>query len=168
MMMTTLNDWLGPQFPVEWVKGALVLGLVSSWVVIALFAYLNHRTRKPYLSLWTVAWMFYSVYLAASFSLQEAADAPLLALARRTCIGISALFLFWGSLQRTSQRRGGLVRRMEIVVPERGHVHQVIIGHSFSARRPKRSRVAESPRRFRVEIKHSDSSYINRLIDRHL
>ena len=103
--MTTLNDWLGPQFPVEWVKGALVLGLVSSWVVIALFAYLNHRTRKPYLSLWTVAWMFYSVYLAASFSLQEAADAPLLALARRTCIGISALFLFWGSLQRTSQRR---------------------------------------------------------------
>jgi PAS domain S-box-containing protein len=92
-------------FPVEWVKGALVLALVSSWAVIALFAYLNRRTRKPYLSLWTAAWMFYSVYLAASLSLHESGEVPLLALTRRTCIGISALFLFWGSLQRTNQRR---------------------------------------------------------------
>jgi PAS domain S-box-containing protein len=103
--LSSFGDWLGPRFPAEWVKGALVLGLVSSWVVITLFAYLNHQTRKPYLSLWTVAWMFYSVYLAASLSLQEAPEMPLLALVRRTCIGISALFIFWGSLQRTNQRR---------------------------------------------------------------
>jgi PAS domain S-box-containing protein len=94
-----------PQFPGEWVKGALVLALVSSWAMVALFAYLNRRTRKPYLSLWTVAWMFYSVYLAASFSLEEVGAVPLLVLVRRVCIGISALFLFWGSLQRTNQRR---------------------------------------------------------------
>lgn len=103
--LSSFGDWLGPRFPAEWVKGALVLGLVSSWVVITLFAYLNHQTRKPYLSLWTVAWMFYSVYLAASLSLQEAPEMSLLALVRRTCIGISALFIFWGSLQRTNQRR---------------------------------------------------------------
>jgi PAS domain S-box-containing protein len=104
-LMSTVRDWLGPAFPVEWVKGALILGLVSSWVVIALFSYLNHQTRKPYLALWTAAWIFYSIYLAASLSLQETPNLPLLALVRRTCIGISALFLFWGSLQRVSQRR---------------------------------------------------------------
>jgi PAS domain S-box-containing protein len=104
-LLSAVRDWLGPLFPVEWVKGALILGLVSSWVVIALFAYLNHQTRKSYLNLWTVAWMFYSVYLAASLSLHDTPDLPLLALVRRTCIGISALFLFWGSLQRANLRR---------------------------------------------------------------
>jgi PAS domain S-box-containing protein len=104
-LLSAVRDWLGPLFPVEWVKGALILGLVSSWVVIALFTYLNHQTRKPYLNLWTVAWMFYSVYLAASLSLHDTPGLPLLALVRRTCIGISGLFLFWGSLQRANQRR---------------------------------------------------------------
>jgi hypothetical protein len=44
-VMTLLSDWLDPHFPAEWVKGALVWGLVSSWVVIALFAYLNHHAQ---------------------------------------------------------------------------------------------------------------------------
>jgi PAS domain S-box-containing protein len=101
-----VNPGMNIGFPIEWVKGALILALISSWAVIALFAYLNHHTRKPYLSLWMVAWMFYSVYLAASFSLQETSESQLLPLVRRTCLGISALFLFWGSLQRTGQRRG--------------------------------------------------------------
>jgi PAS domain S-box-containing protein len=105
MMAVLWTDWFATPFPSEWVKGALVLGLVSSWVVIALFAYLNHRAPKPYLSLWTVAWMFYSVYLAASLSLPENAHLDLLAFVRQTCIGISALFLFWGSLYITNQRR---------------------------------------------------------------
>ncbi len=105
MMAAMLTDWLPASFPPEWVKGALVLGLISSWVVIALFVYLNRRSPKPHLTLWTVAWMFYSVYLAASLSLPENANLDVLSFVRRTCIGISALFLFWGSLHLTGQRR---------------------------------------------------------------
>src|SRR3989442_13029148 len=92
-------------FPSEWIKSALVLALISVWMVIALFAYLNHATRKPYFSLWTVAWMFYSVYLAASIGLEESPDTPFLVMARRACIGISALFMFWGSFQLTNRGR---------------------------------------------------------------
>ena len=93
------------QFPPEWVKAALVMALISVWVVIGLFTYLNRYTRKRYFSLWTVAWMFYSVYLAASIGLEETPDTPFLMLARRACIGISALFMFWGTLDLTGRQR---------------------------------------------------------------
>ncbi len=84
----------GLYFPPEWAKAALVLALISIWVVIALFAYLNRITRQTYFSAWTVAWMFYAVYLAASIGLEESPSTPWLILARRACIGISALFMF--------------------------------------------------------------------------
>ncbi|MCG3149595.1 MAG: Adaptive-response sensory-kinase SasA [Verrucomicrobiae bacterium] len=93
------------EFPPEWVKAALVLALISVWVVIGLFTYLNRYTKKRYFSLWTVAWMFYSVYLAASIGLEETPDTPFLMLARRACIGISALFMFWGTLDMTGRKR---------------------------------------------------------------
>jgi PAS domain S-box-containing protein len=92
-------------FPPEWIKSALVLALISVWMVIILFAYLNRFTRKPYFSLWTVSWMFYSVYLAASIGLEETPDTPFLVMARRACIGISALFMFWGSFELTKRSR---------------------------------------------------------------
>jgi PAS domain S-box-containing protein len=88
-------------FPAEWVKAALVLALFTTWVVIGLFAYLNHYTKKAYFSLWTVAWMFYAVWLAACIGLEESPYTPFLVMARRACIGISALFMFWGSFQLT-------------------------------------------------------------------
>ena len=92
-------------FPPEWIKSALVLALITVWMVIVLFTYLNFSKRRPHLSLWTVSWMFYSVYLAASIGLQDAPGAPLLLMASRACIGISALFMFWGSFQLTEHKR---------------------------------------------------------------
>jgi two-component system NtrC family sensor kinase len=92
-------------FPVEWTTGVLILALMSICMVLALFAYLNHRTRKPYFSLWITSWIFYAVYLAAAIGLQESPDAPLLVLARRSCIGLSALFMFWGSFHLTGRPR---------------------------------------------------------------
>lgn len=93
------------QFPPEWIKSALVLALITVWMVIGLFAYMNYSSRRPHLSLWTVAWMFYSVYLAASIGLEESPHAPVLVMASRACIGISALFMFWGSFQLTEAKR---------------------------------------------------------------
>jgi PAS domain S-box-containing protein len=92
-------------FPPEWIKAALVLALITVWMVIVLFAYLNYSMRRSHLSLWIVSWMLYSVYLAASIGLQDAPGTPFLLMASRACIGISALFMFWGSFQLTGQER---------------------------------------------------------------
>ena len=92
-------------FPPEWIKSALVLALISVWMVIGLFTYMNYSTRRPHLSLWTVGWMFYSVYLAASIGLEESPHTALLVMVSRACIGISALFMFWGSFQLTKSKR---------------------------------------------------------------
>ena len=86
-------------FPPEWTRASLVFALMTVWVVVALFAYLNRHRRQPYFSLWTAAWTFYSVYLAALIGLSETPDAPFLVMALRACIGISALFMFWGSFE---------------------------------------------------------------------
>lgn len=91
----------GLLFPPEWVRAALVLALISVWVVITLFAYLNRTTKKAYFNLWTVAWMFYSLYLAAAIGLEETPHTPFLVMVRRACIGISALFMFWGTFELT-------------------------------------------------------------------
>ncbi len=92
-------------FPPEWIKSALVLALITVWMVIVLFTYLNFATRRPHLSLWIVSWMFYSVHLAASIGLEDAPGTPFLLMASRGCIGISALFMFWGSFQLTEHKR---------------------------------------------------------------
>jgi PAS domain S-box-containing protein len=97
-----------PLLSEEWIRSSLILALISVWVVIALFAYLNHSTKKPYFSLWTVAWMFYAVYLAASLGLEESPDTPFLVMARRACVGISALFMFWGSFELANCGRNRL------------------------------------------------------------
>ena len=101
----TQYDQSGLLFPPEWVRAALVLALISIWVVIGLFVYLNRTTKESYFNLWTVAWMFYSVYLAAAIGLEETPDTPFLVMVRRACIGISALFMFWGSFQLTGHSR---------------------------------------------------------------
>jgi PAS domain S-box-containing protein len=92
-------------FPPEWIRSALVLALITVWMVIGLFTYMNFATRRAHLSLWTVAWMFYSVYLAASIGLEESPHTPLLLMVSRACIGISALFMFWGSFQLSNIKR---------------------------------------------------------------
>ncbi len=74
-------------------------------MVLALFAYLNHRTKKPYFSLWIGAWIFYAAYLAAAIGLQESPDQILLVMTRRACIGLSALFMFWGSFHLSGHPR---------------------------------------------------------------
>ncbi|HUJ70688.1 MAG TPA: ATP-binding protein [Verrucomicrobiae bacterium] len=105
MFNVKLSDEYILLFPPEWIKSALVLALITVWMVIGLFTYMNYSRRRPHLSLWTVAWMFYSVYLAASIGLEESPHTPFLVLTSRACIGISALFMFWGSFQLTESKR---------------------------------------------------------------
>lgn len=92
-------------FPVEWTNAVLILTLMSVCMVLALFGYLNYRTKKPYFNLWIVSWISYAVYLAAAIGLQESPNMPFLVMVRRSCIGVSALFMFWGSFYLTGHPR---------------------------------------------------------------
>src|SRR5437016_690964 len=95
----------GVVIPANWVSSALVLALISMAIVCGLFYYLNRRVKRQYFTLWIIAWVCYGLYLMAAIGLQEIPDARLLLLARRACIGISGLFMFWGSFQLTYQQR---------------------------------------------------------------
>ncbi|HUK82861.1 MAG TPA: ATP-binding protein, partial [Verrucomicrobiae bacterium] len=105
MSHAAIAELLDQIFPDQWLKASLVLALFSTWVVISVFAYLNHYTKKSYFSLWTVAWMFYAVWLAASIQLDETPDLPFYIMARRACVGVSALCMFWGSLELIDKAR---------------------------------------------------------------
>ena len=82
-----------------WLNAALALAFFSTWVVIGVFAYLNHHTKRSHFSLWTVGWLFYAVWLGVSIGMDESLDVPSVIMAQRACIGISALFMFWGCLE---------------------------------------------------------------------
>lgn len=115
MISSLITESISLFFPPEWVKAALVLAFCSTWMVVGLFWYLNYYTRKPHFQLWTVAWVFFGVYLAATIGLEESPNQCFLIMSRRAYIGIAALFMFCGSLQLSGRPRrkremaGGIV-----------------------------------------------------------
>ncbi len=92
-------------FPDEWVKSALVLALTCTTLVIGLFFFINRRAKRSYFTLWIVAWLFFAVFLASSIGLLDGPDNLLLSMVRRIGLGVSALFMFWGSFQLSHQPR---------------------------------------------------------------
>ncbi|MCC7517787.1 MAG: response regulator [Verrucomicrobiae bacterium] len=93
-------------FPPEWLKAALVLALLSTWVLVGLYAYLNRYTRRPYFALWTAGWLFYALWLTSSISFLEVNNPPQWEWVKLACIGICAIFLFWGALNFRGSHRG--------------------------------------------------------------
>ncbi|MSR64614.1 MAG: PAS domain S-box protein [Verrucomicrobiae bacterium] len=89
----------------EWVKPSLMLALMCTCMVVGIATYLSRTTRKGYLTLWTLAWMFYSIYLAACFSVQESPGYLFLEIARNSCVGVTAVLVFWSSFQLTRRPR---------------------------------------------------------------
>jgi PAS domain S-box-containing protein len=104
-MPKSLFDPLAWHFPAEWVTAALTLNLVSIGVVVGLFVYLNQQTKLERFGLWTASWMFYAIHLAALIGLQGAPATLWLVIGERASIGVSALLMFWGSLQLTHKPR---------------------------------------------------------------
>ncbi len=97
-------------FPAGGLKAALALAFLGTWVVIGVFAYLNQHTRQPHLRFWAAAWLYYSLYLAASFAWGESPGSSLVVALRCACIGSSGLCLFWGSFRLAGQ--GGTDREL--------------------------------------------------------
>jgi PAS domain-containing protein len=74
-------------------------------MVLALFVYLNHRLKRPYFSMWIVSWICYAGYLGSAIGLEESPEFPFLVMMRRCFIGLSAVYMFWGSFNLAGHPR---------------------------------------------------------------
>jgi len=83
----------------QYLQAALMVSLLSVWVLVGLFYYLNHYTRREYFTVWTAAWLFYALWLTLSLRLENSGPGTLVFLLKQCCVAISAVFLLWGSLR---------------------------------------------------------------------
>jgi PAS domain S-box-containing protein len=92
-------------FSGEQLKPALLVSLLSVWVLVGVFYFLNTYTRRRYFSIWTAAWLFYALWLTLLFwgELTRGSALWLMWLAE-WCLCVSAVFLLWGSLRFLGQR----------------------------------------------------------------
>lgn len=91
-------------FPGHYLKQALAVSLLSVWVLVGLFFYLNHYTKRRYFTIWAAGWLFYALWLTLNFSLGYSNEAPWLMMLKQWCVSAVALFLFWGSARFLGQR----------------------------------------------------------------
>src|SRR5580704_6785771 len=93
-------------FSDEHLKPALLISLLSVWVLVGVFYFLNTYTRRRYFSIWTAAWLFYALWLTLIFFCGQPIQKGSLSLMWLTewCLCVSGVFLFWGSLRFLGQR----------------------------------------------------------------
>src|SRR5437588_1390472 len=84
-------------FPREYMRAALMVSLLSVWVLVALFYYLNRYTKRYYFTIWTAAWLFYALWLTIGVTVPNPAPDAFVVILRQWCVEISAVFLLWGS-----------------------------------------------------------------------
>ncbi len=84
-------------FSEQYLQATLFVSLLSVWVLVGLFYYLNRYTKRKYFSTWTVAWLFYALWLTLGLTMQDIVSNELLFMLRQCCVAISAVFLLWGS-----------------------------------------------------------------------
>jgi PAS domain S-box-containing protein len=87
----------------EYLKAGVLVSLLSVWVLVALFYYLNRYTKRRYFTIWTAAWLFYALWLTLSFGMSGEENRPFLVMLQQWCVGVSAVFLLWGSLDFLGQ-----------------------------------------------------------------
>ncbi|HEY3915496.1 MAG TPA: ATP-binding protein [Verrucomicrobiae bacterium] len=90
---------MGLVFPQEYLRAALMVSLLSVWVLVGLFFYLNRYTRREYFTIWTAAWLFYALWLTLSLRVGDPGTGSLIFTVKQCCVSVSAVFLLWGSLR---------------------------------------------------------------------
>jgi len=95
-----IQTLVSKEFPFEekYMKAALMVSLLSVWVLVGLFYYLNRYTKRYYFTIWTAAWLFYALWLTLGITLPPPAPGDFAPILRQWCVSISAVFLLWGSL----------------------------------------------------------------------
>ena len=97
--MRQLAQWIVDSLaiPPEYLRTGLLVSLLSVWVLVILFFYLNRYTKRRYFAIWNTAWLFYAVWLSLGLQYSDADAIPLVAMLRQWCLNCSAVFLLWGS-----------------------------------------------------------------------
>ena len=85
-------------FPREYLRAALLVSLLSVWVLVGLFYYLNRYTKRYYFTVWTAAWLFYALWLTLGINIANPDSGSFVPVLRLWCICLSAEFLLWGSV----------------------------------------------------------------------
>lgn len=85
-------------FPREYLRAALLVSLLSVWVLVGLFYYLNRYTKRYYFTVWTAAWLFYALWLTIGITVPALPAGSWVDVLRGWCMSLSAVFLLWGSL----------------------------------------------------------------------
>lgn len=116
-MIKALGANLG--FPPAYLNAAVIVSLLSVLVLIGLFYYLNRYTGRRYFNLWTVGWAFYALWLGIGLGAGPSAAGPLQVMLKEWCVGASAAFLFWGSVDF-------------LKLPARPHLFGLFIGFLFA------------------------------------
>jgi len=120
-------------FSQAYVPAAMMVSLLSVWMLVGLFFYLNRYTKREYFTIWTVAWLFYALWLTLSLKAFQTTGSlsatgagsivvsnvqvhvstiwQILFIVKQCCVAISAVFLLWGSL-----RFLGIVVRQTLLV----------------------------------------------------
>ena len=86
-------------FPAQYLHATLSVSLLSVWVLVGLFYYLNRYTKREYFTVWTAAWLFYALWLTLSLMAPDIAPGQIVFILKQWCVAISSVFLLWGSLR---------------------------------------------------------------------
>lgn len=86
-------------FPQQYLRAALMVSLLSVWMLVGLFYYLNHYTKRDYFTVWTAAWLFYALWLTLNLEIADTGPGGIVFILKQWCVAISAVFLLWGSLR---------------------------------------------------------------------
>jgi signal transduction histidine kinase len=86
-------------FPQGYQQAALMVSLLSVWMLVGLFYYLNRYTKREYFTIWTAAWLFYALWLTVGLRLANAPPGSTVFMLKQCSAAISAVFLLWGSLR---------------------------------------------------------------------
>jgi signal transduction histidine kinase/CheY-like chemotaxis protein len=85
-------------FSQQYLQATLIVSLLSVWVLVGLFYYLNRYTKRDYFTVWTAAWLFYALWLTLSLTVQLTSNSAIFVM-KQWCVSISAVFLLWGSMR---------------------------------------------------------------------
>jgi signal transduction histidine kinase/ActR/RegA family two-component response regulator len=88
--------WVGDVLN-ESVRPSLLGSLLTVWVLVGLFIYLNYYTRRRYFTIWTAAWLFYALWLTLTLNTPPASYYAIWFVCQQLSVACSAVFLFWGS-----------------------------------------------------------------------
>lgn len=83
----------------QYLQAALLVSLLSVYLLVGLFYYLNRYTKRDYFTAWTAAWLFYSLWLTLELGFPDSSSESIAFKLQQSCVAISSVFLLWGSLR---------------------------------------------------------------------